>query len=299
MAEEVKDVNASESSTEEQVVEKPAEETAAAETTQPETTGQPTEETVTQEESKPQYEAVDEFGVPYKNRAMEWQRKTAELTERLPQLIQEAVAKGQGQTSQERQYSISELEAYAIQHPEYRPWVEEQKSKILQEQVGKVAEEKVREIEQKRTAEIKKAQSFQYVKQIYPEMFITDPLGNAVWNNQHPLTQQVGIIMQDPRFANDPDGLMAAADIAFARLSRIQNTNTQKKVKTLKQNLRKVQKQTLVEGAGVKSTAPARSERQKALEKLAKTGSIEDAKSAIGEILKLRQKNHFKASRKR
>ena len=96
--------------------------------------------------------------------------------------------------------------------------------------------------------------------------------------------------MQDPRFANAPDGLMAAADIAFARYSRAQNANTQRKVKTLNQNLRKVQKQTLVEGSGTKASPQTRSEKQKALEKLSKSGSMEDAKLAIGEILKAHQK---------
>jgi len=286
---EEKDVNTSESSTEEQVVEKSAEETAEAETTQPETTEQSSEETVTQEESKPQYEAVDEFGVPYKNRAMEWQRKTAELTERLPQLIEEAVARGR-ETTQERQYSIAELETFALQNPQQRPWVEEQKAKLLQEQIGKITEEKVKAAETKSEAKIIRGQAYQYVTQNYPEMFIKDTFGNMVFNNQHPLTQQVGLIMQDPRFANAPDGLMAAADIAFARYSRAQNANTQRKVKTLNQNLRKVQKQTLVEGSGTKASPQTRSEKQKALEKLSKSGSMEDAKLAIGEILKSHQK---------
>jgi hypothetical protein len=285
------DVNtSSETSPEEQqqvVEQQPAEETAAADTTQPEQTEQPSEETVSQPgESKPQYEAVDEFGVPYKNRAMEWQRKTQELTERLPQLIEEAVAKGRG-TTQERQYTIAELERFAIDHPEQRPYVEEEKAKILQEHVGRITEEKVRAAEAKNEARVIKGQAFNYVAQNYPEMFVKDAWGNMQFNNQHPLTQQVGIIMQDPRFANAPDGLIAAADIAFARYSRMLNANTQKKVKTLNQNLRKVQKQTLVEGSGTKAAPPKQSEKQKALEKLSKTGSMEDAQLAIGEILKL------------
>lgn len=285
MPPEEKDVNTSETSTEEQVVDKPVDETTEAETTQPETIEQPSEETVTPEVSKPQYEAVDEYGVPYKNRAMEWQRKTSELTERLPQLIEEAVAKGR-ETTQERRYSIAELEAFAIQNPEQRPWVEEQKSKVLQEQIGRITEEKVKVAEAKNEAKIIRGQAYQYVTQNYPEMFIRDTFGNMTFNNQHHLTQQVGLIMQDPRLANAPDGLMAAADIAFARYSRALNANTQRKVKTLNNNLRKVQKQTLVEGSGIKATPQTRSEKQKALEKLSKSGSMEDAKLAIGEIIK-------------
>ena len=285
MTDEVEDVNASEPSTEEQVVEETVEETTEVESTQPETTGQPEK---SQEESKPQYEPVDEFGVPYKNRAMEWQRKAQELTDRLPSMIEEAVAKAK-QPTQERQYSISELESYAIQHPEYRPWVEEQKAKVIEENVGRVAEERVQAVEKKRDAEVKRGQAFQYVVQTYPEMFTRDNFGNVRFNNQNPLTQQVGEIMRDPRFSNDPDGLIAASDMAYGRLARMQNSTTQKKVKTLNQNLRKVQKQTMVEGSGIKTASEVKSGKQRAMDNLAKTGSIKDAKVAIGEILKLKK----------
>jgi hypothetical protein len=67
-----------------------------------------------------------------------------------------------------------------------------------------------------------------YVTDSYPELFIKDNLGNKVWNIQHPMMQYINQIMQDPRFANDPEGLSAAADMAYGRYSRMSNANTQK-----------------------------------------------------------------------
>jgi hypothetical protein len=143
MADEVKDVNTAESSNADEVVNQEAEtETAVQE--------QPTEETNEQSKTPSPSEGisgdVDEFGVPWKNRAMEWQRKFQENTENLPRMIEEALAKNQAQP-QKQQHTIAELEAYALQNPQYRPWVEEEKAKIIQNQVAKVTEEKVREID--------------------------------------------------------------------------------------------------------------------------------------------------------
>jgi len=120
----------------------------------------------------------------------------------------------------------------------------------------------------------------------YPEAFSKTPQGQILgWSNEHPLTQQIANIMRDPRFANDPDGLMAASDIAYARFIRSQQPNIQKQQQQLKQEVKSLQKQTLVEGGGKSSqvvTDPVRV----ALDKVKKTGSMRDAEVAIGEIFK-------------
>lgn len=285
-----KDVKLSEaSSTSEQegeVTPEQVEDTTTA-TSQQETTETSQESRIGEGKSQPIIEAVDEQGVPWKNRAMEWQRKFQEIAsddfiERITQRIQEQLKQPVNQ--QEQEYSVAQLEAFALEHPQYRPWVEEQKLKILQKQLLKATEEKVKETEEKRLAEQKRRDAFQYVVQNYPECFIKDAFGNLNWNLQHPLTQQIGLLMQDKRFASDPEGLIAAADIAYARLVRAKAPKT---IKTLQKNLKKEQQKTLVEGGTSKEDVIKRKTNyEKAMEVFRATGSKDALIMALKEKMK-------------
>jgi len=236
-----------------------------------------------------QVEAVDEMGVPYKNRMFEWKRKAEELAEKLPSLVEEKIKQAfqqYGGGQQQREYTIAELEAFAIQNPEHRPWVEEQKALLIRKQLAKEMEEKLQLDRKQREAELRRQQSLKYVMDNYPEAFLKNSQGQIVgWNNEHPLTQQIGVIMQDPRLANDPDGLMAAADIGYARYIKSQQTVQQQKEKQLKQEVKNLQKKTLVEGGGKPSEVVSDPVRV-AIERLKKTGSMKDAEIAMAEIFK-------------
>lgn len=287
MADETKqDVNTVEPSTTEnqEVVKETAEQTTTTEeTTTQETTGQ------TQEESKPQnqsFSAVDEKGVPWINRYHEAERKSQELLNNLEAKMGEILSK---QTTQPQQpeYSISQLEQYAMEHPEHRPWVEEQKATIIQKNVVKQTQSEIKAVEEKRTAEIKRQNSYNYVAQTYPECFISDSFGNRQWNNQNPMVQQIGFLMNDNRFKNDPEGLMAAADIAYGRVARMQGTQAQKKVKTLQQNVKKLQKGTLIEGSGTNAVKVTKDEFTTARENLkANPANKKHAADAVKAYLK-------------
>ena len=88
-------------------------------------------------------------------------------------------------------------------------------------------EQKIKAVETKKEAEVRKQQSFNYVASTYPEVFVRNQNGQILGiNNQSPMAQQINVLMNDPRFANDPEGLMAAADIAYARVSRSQIEQT-------------------------------------------------------------------------
>ncbi|HHI04320.1 MAG TPA: hypothetical protein ENL45_02125 [Candidatus Woesearchaeota archaeon] len=235
------------------------------------------------EGGNPQVEEVDEMGVPYKNRFMEYKRKYEELNQKVQTLEQQL---SQPQTAQQRKYTIQELEAYAQANPEFRPWVEEEKAKILKEELLKATEEKVKQAEAQRAAEIKRQQALQYVINNYPDAFKKSADGKIVdWNPAHPLTKQIGILMQDPRFANDPEGLIAAADIAYARYMRQQTPKIQAQIKQVSMENKQLQKKTLVEGGSAQpqeSATPVR----KTIEKVRQTGSIKDASQAMKEIFK-------------
>jgi len=276
-------VNTEETTPSEEEVVKPEAETETApaateqETTEPQ--AKPSEQG-----NAPVSEAVDEFGVPWKNRAMEWQRKFTETTENIPKYVEEALSK---QKPNQRQYSISELEQYALEHPEYRPWVEEEKAKIIQNNVAKVAEERVKEVETKQKDDSTRQQAFQWTVN-HPrlqECFTVDAFGRKVWNNAHPLTQMIGGYMQDGDLKSRPDALVIASKLALADYLDFQNQKSQSKAKALQQNLKKVQKQTFIEGAGTKNVA-TKGSFVKAREQLAKTGRKEDAKAAVYEYLK-------------
>ena len=284
--EEVKE-NVSETSPETQeVVEQPAE------TTQQDDTQQEQQEIPVQPDTvagQPQAEAVDERGVPWKNNAFEWKRKAEDLAEKLPSLVEEKIQQafqqfGSGQ--QEKEYTVSQLEAYAIEHPEYRPWVEEQKAVLIQKKLSKDMDEKIQADRKRQEGEVRKQQALRYVMDNYSDAFLKNPQGQIVgWNNAHPLTQQIGMIMKDPRFANDPEGLAGAADIAYGRMMRSQKPIQQQKEIKLKHEVKDLQKKTLAEGGGKPSTVVANPVRD-ALSKLKKTGSLKDAEAALAEIIK-------------
>jgi len=236
---------------------------------------------------------VDEFGVPYKNRTFEWKRKYEDTIEKLPNLIEEAV-KGSIQQygkPQEHKYTVAELEAFAQQSPEHRPWVEEQKSQLLREQLTNEFEQKIKAVETKKEAEVRKQQAFNYVTSTYPDVFVKNQLGQIMGiNNQNPMAQQINVLMNDPRFANDPDGLSAAADIAFARVSRNQMGLNQMKEQKLKAEVKHLQKQTLVE-SGAKQNVQAVPEYRKAIEKAKQTGTLKDTAAALAAIARAKRES--------
>lgn len=206
---------------------------------------------------------VDDRGVPWKNVAMERERKFNELVDSLPKLIEEV--KSVNKPSQQREYTIAELEQYAIDNPSYRPWVEERKAEIITKRSASALDEKLKSERQRQEEQVSRQQSFQYVQQNYPEAF----------DRNTPLGQQIDFLMRDPRLGNDPQGLAIAADIAWARINR-NSKAAQLQTQQLKQEVKSLQKKTFVEGGG-KQNVPAVPAHQTALDKLKKTGSLKDA----------------------
>jgi hypothetical protein len=226
---------------------------------------------------------VDEYGVPWKNRAMEWKRKSEETIDKLPNLIEEAVKNNFQQYGkpQEKKYTITELEQFAMQSPEHRPWVEEQKAQVIREQLTQEVEAKFKAQDSQKEAAVRRQNAFNYVAQNYPDTIARNAQGQPVGvNMQSPLVQQINQLMQDPRLANDPDGLMVAADIAFARLSRQQQGQVQLKENKLKAEVKHLQKQTMVEG-GSKQNIQAIPAHRVALEKAKQTGNLKDVAAAL------------------
>lgn len=232
---------------------------------------------------------IDEAGVPYKNRAFEWKRKAENLAEQLPLLVQESVKAAfsqYGNQQQRREYTVAELEAYALENPQYRPWAEEEKHNITLKKLASELDSKLQSENKKKEAEIRKSNSLKYVVDTYPEVFKKDANGKPMgWDQNHPLTQQIGILMQDKRLSDDPEGLVAAADIAWARYSRSNQSSLAQKAQKLATEVKSLQKKTMIEGGG-RANISAVSPKKAAIDKLKQTGSIKDAKLAVFEHLK-------------
>lgn len=257
------------------------ENTAPVATQQEQTANQ--EATQTTQTSAPTVSDVDEFGVPWKNRASEYKRKNEELIERLPQMLEEKLTNFSSQQNAPRKYSIEELEQFAssTDNPAHATWAKGEIRKLELEAQSRVVREEIGKWRKEQEDNVRRQQAHAYVSQTYPDAFIKNQQGQIVgWNNQHPLTQQIGQIMQDPRFAKDPEGLVAAADIAFARLQRSQQPVIQQQVQKQKEEIKNLQRSTLVESGSrtnVTATTPYRS----ALEKAKQTGNLKDVANAL------------------
>jgi hypothetical protein len=230
---------------------------------------------------------VDEFGVPWKNRAMEWKRKSEEAFEKLPQMIEEKLKTvTQLQTPT---YTYEQLEVYKQQNqqdPNIVAWVAGEQRKIQQAENRKLIEEVVGTRDNMQRTEMVKQKALEYVQKEYPMAFKKDATGNVVaWDESHPITQQIFGLMRNPQLANNPEGLSAAADIAYGRFAKSQTPALQQRVEQAKADIKQAQKASMTEGAGRRTTVSV-TPQQTAIEQVKKTGSVKDAEAAVGTILR-------------
>lgn len=241
-----------------------------------------------QEQGQAPIEAVDETGIPYKNRYMETQRKLAELSDNLPKIIEETLAKKQQAVPQQQEYTVEQLEQIALQNPNLRPQVEAEKMKLYQQATARQIEERDRRIEGQRQSEMARMRVEQEVLNdpALKECFTTNALGQKQWRMDHPLTNMIAEVMKTPDLANRPDALRIASDIAYGKYMREVAANASSKNKTLQAAVKREQKKTLVEGGASSGSASGGDSFTRARAELAKTGSKTAAKNAVLEYMK-------------
>lgn len=258
-----------------------------------ETQEQQTQETPQEEQiAAPQIEAVDPNGVPWKNRAMEFERKFNEVPNIIEKTVKEALAQTQTQTKP--QYTVSQLEQYAQENPQYRGWAEQEKTNLLKQDLEKSFDEKLKVVDQQRSAAQVRQQTESWVVNHpkFKDCFVSDPYGGKQWNMGNPLTQVMANILnqQDPvtgKLVKDrPDGLAIAAEMAYGRFMLSSEPKTQSTVKTLQKQLRQTQKQTMTVGQGVNSSGRSMSAYENAKGNYLKTLSKDDATAMTKEYLK-------------
>lgn len=276
------------SSTGEQVVEKPVEETTAQETTPveqetPQASETPTPEGV-REEGK-----VDERGVPWQNVAMEFKRKYTELESNLPTMLQQAVERAipAQPVTQQPQYTEEQLIQFKNEtdDPKARSWAEIELHKVEEKKTEQKFRNIIEEKDKKDRFEREQQMALGEVMRKYPLMFSPD----GSWNNNHPLTQKIARVYNSrPTFKQDGMGLLGAADMAFAEYVLERQPELAKQTKQLKQQVKKLEKATLVEGGGQAVPRTSKTPLQAAKDALAakKYTSNKDLKNVAMEYLK-------------
>lgn len=287
MLDDTQDVKPSDTSAEE--TQNEVQEVETAQTTSTEQTAQ-AEETTVKEVPNLDPNLYDPMGVPWKNRFYEKERKFTELVEKLPGMIEEKLSATKKETPKE--YTISDLESYALQYPEKRPWVEEEKAKLITQQSVKLFSQQIEAREKSQRDEAAKRSAFEYVAKNYSEVVKKGPKGEYVgFDESHPLMQEIGALYSSsPELQARPDGLALAADIAYGRFARGQASKNAVQTKKVISDKKKLENKVLPEGAGRSEVSEPKTDA--ALDRLKKSGRAEDAQDAIGEIL--RAKGIFK-----
>lgn len=255
---------------------------------QPEAQEPPTEQPIVA--TPPIQSDIDPYtGKPWREIALEEKRKREELADRLPQMIDEKLSKVS--QSQQPTYTYEQLEAYKLQNAtdaNIVAWASGEQRKMQTAENRKLFEEVVGSREKVNQIENQKQQSLSYVQNTYPEAFKRDAQGRPMqWDESSPITQQIFGLMKNPDLSNNPNGLAAAADIAYGRVMRTQAPVLQQKVQQAKADVKQAQKSSLTEGAG-RRVVPSAPAQQTAVDTLRKTGNIKDAESAMGAVLRAR-----------
>jgi hypothetical protein len=227
---------------------------------------------------------LDEFGVSWKNRAMENKRKFEEANERINRLEQ---TQAQGQ---KQEYTEAELTAFAndpTTPTQNKMWALQEAEKVRTKKLEQTVRSVFEGMNQKQRDEMVKQQTFTAVVSRNPDLVVKDSFGNVVgWNNNSPLAQRINFYMQNPKLQNQPEALevaeaMAIRDIHYGQTSKLQANQQQ-----LKMQVKNLQKQTLVEGNGKTVPQGSVSPTSKSVQRARETGNIKDASSAMKDIFK-------------
>lgn len=252
---------------------------------QPETTPAPVPSPVSTE-------AVDETGVPWKNRAVEASRKLNEIQSVVKETI-EATLQNQQKKQEYTKEHIPQLRQYAQDHPEHAVWVDQQIEEIRSRDVANLVKTELTSFQKGQQDAQTRHQAETWITSdpVFKTCFVDTPTGK-VWNQTDPLAQHMMQILNSPdpmtgKLVKDrPDALYVAADMAYGRFARMNLVKGNTQVTKLRKDLARVQKVTNVVSPG--KDAPAgtpRSPVKKALENYNKTYSKNDIQEATRQHL--------------
>ena len=265
---EPEDVEVESSPTEDvETVEEPTGEVTTPEKETPESPETPEPEGVKEEGE------VDNRGVPWKNVAMENERKFKDLKDSLPDTIADAISKAiPKQVSETRQYTKDELIDFKNHSTDagQRAWAEKELEKARSDETKNLFESQRNADKKQAKVDQEKQVALGSVMRKYPLMFNAD----GTWNNSHPLTAKLSRVYNSREvFKNDGMGLLGAADMAFAEYVLEQQPDLAKATKKLKRQVKTLEKATLIEGSGEPTTPTTKSPGLVARDRIARDGS--------------------------
>lgn len=218
----------------------------------------------------------------YKNRWAEAQRKLENREKQLEEILSKVDKKLE--QPQQQQYSIEELEAFAesTENDAHKIWAKKEIRKLQQEEQAKLVRQELQGWQQQQQVQTTKQRAFEEVISRNPDLIIKDQAGNFVgWNQQSPLFGQMNKYLSDPRVSNQPDALLIAEKFALADMYMRQKPQVQKTIVSQKEEIKNLQKKTMVEaGGGQDSYTPSPTD--VAFSELSKSGSLADAAKLIG-----------------
>ena len=292
MPEEEKDVNQAEETS------APAEEVVTEEVVkEPETDQQAEVQPETPTPVPDSNQDVDEFGVPWKNRAMEYRRKSEDLADKLPTLLEEAISK----KDDKPQYSRKQLEAfekeYVDTNPNYSTWAKDELRELDKKEQTQIVKDELASFKTNQENTVKRQQANAYTVKQFPDaflkgvngQFVIDKSGDPIPNMQNQMGQMMTNYLGDQGLQQRPDKFFIASKLAYADYVSTTQGQTMQKQQQLKEQVGSLQRQTMVEGSG-KSSPQSIPAHKKALDRLAQSGSVNDAKAALDALLKSKQK---------
>ena len=248
------------------------------------TEGQETEQQEAEQQTTTEEAPKDD---KWKNRSFELERKLNNLTTDLPKIIEENVVKATSKTKEEKEYSIAELEAYALEHPEHRPWVEEQKETKRTKQFKSMLDNE--KAEQHKVQVKLQSEQRTLANPKYSEAFVKQG-GQTVLNPESKLAHLIHGYMNDTRLNGQPDSLEIASKLAYADYVDQSVQEKESKLTSVKRQNAVLKQKTMVDGGGVNDSTPARSDFALANERLSKTGNRKDAEAAVKAYMARRDK---------
>jgi hypothetical protein len=264
-------------------------ETTQEETTTPEEVQQPVQsaspEAVTEGE-------VDEKNVPWKNRAMEYERKLrlaqqeiSGIQTSLPNIIEQAVAKAIPSQNATPTYTKEELIRFknSTDDSQQKSWAELQLENLRSKETQEYFESQRQKDLKTNRVEQEKQAAWNYVVNTYPVMFEQ----GGSFNPKSPLFQKMDRIMRsDETLRSHPSGLRVAADMALAEHIRETQPSLMQRELKLKRQVKKLERATLVEGAGQPQSVKQPNHLGDAMERHRTNGDPSSLKAVNAELIK-------------
>ncbi len=243
---------------------------------------------LTKEFDEKELNEVDEKGSTLRERLAEERRKLAQAEkEKQDILLQQQLAQ-----EEKPAYSIEDLTAFynSTEDQASRQWAYDQIKAIEKQNTIDLVRKEYEKLEANKNYQLAQRDALIKCQTEFPEAFERDNRGNFTgrWNENSILFQKArALYNSDPGISSHPFGLYGAMAITASTLLKDHVNYRARENQQLKNKYARLQTKVMTEGGGNASNyVPGNAGLQNAMAKLKATGSMKDASSAMGEILR-------------